>query len=453
VSSISFKLVVWYAASVALTAAVFMFGGQAVLERRLIEGIDELNELEFEEIRPQVEGAMAKGGESAIIHAIRDEIEMDAPLFFFQIRNDRDETFYASANLTGRMLPDLPAGQSSATKRLPGLGALRMSEFAVGEYDLFIASSLQGLEILRDKWRRTSAGLLAALFAVSLAVGYLLSRLAMRPIARIERTASRISARKLDERIEVSNANDEITRLARLLNRMFDRLQVSFDQMRHFAADASHELKTPLALARLRLEDLQRSEPGLSQAGREALVAQIDEVTRLGSLIDDLLDLAKSEAGSLPLDLARRPAAPFLLEFKEDAEALCEDRGLRFRFDGRFLGEARFDPTWLRRVLFNLLANAMKFAPASSTVRLASRLRQGRWELVFDDEGPGVDADKRERIFDRFYSEGQKDGAEKGAGLGLALVRSIVLLHGGDVEARERPGGPGLRVVVRLPVD
>jgi two-component system heavy metal sensor histidine kinase CusS len=239
--------------------------------------------------------------------------------------------------------------------------------------------------------------------------------------------------------------------LALLLNAMFDRLEASFRHVQRFAADASHELKTPLSLIRLHAEKLLAS-GSLRGEGEEEILTVLEEVTRLNSTIDELLFLSRAEGRSITLDLAPHDAAALLANFSIDAQVLAEARGLHFSYDHEGSGNAVCEPRWLRRVLLNLLSNAVNASPPGGRIRMRSSITDSLWRVSLEDEGPGVPAADRKRIFDRFVRL-QSDNAagHQGSGLGLAICRGIIELHHGQLYAEAGSEERGLRVVFELP--
>lgn len=448
--SISFRLTLWYAVAATFTAAVFLFVGRFALENSYVAGIDDLNSKEFEEIEPRIR-EVAPGDIDGVVAAVLEHTEIDASLFFFQIGRDDTSIFFTSSNMAGHRLPAEVHGLAAATVRDKELGVLRVSEFKVNGYDLHIGSSLQGWETLNSRLLRITGLILGFVFLASLAIGYFLSRMALNPIAAIERTANRIGVGNLSERIEIPNTGDELARLTVFLNELFDRLEGAVLQAQRFAADASHEMKTPLSLLRLRTEAMLSSEGVLTEKGRGDLIEQLDDIERLGKVVDELLLLAKSEAGVLKQNIVEHSTSGFLNDFAEDARALCEDSGIVFELVDGGNGIVSFDEIWIRHTLFNLLSNALRFSKSGKTISLLSQVEDEHWFLCFEDEGPGVDESKLAKIFDRFYSDSMGE-MDTGSGLGLALCRSIVIQHRGTIRASNRKDRSGLRIEIRIPL-
>lgn len=449
--SLSFRLTFWYAVATTFTAALFMWVGRFALEDSYVAGIDDLNDKEWEEIEPRMRG-LGPGHSSEIADAVVEHAEIDASLFLFQISRPDGSILYRSSNMGTYTMPVEVHGQRRTTVSAHELGRLRVGEYRVDGYDVHIATSLQGWQTLHGGFLRFAGVMLVLVFGTSLGLGYGLSRVALNPVSQIRKTATRIGAENLKERIEDPGTQDEIAELSLLLNEMFDRIESAVLQAQRFAADASHELKTPLSLARLRVEELLKKEEGMSESSRSEMEGLLSDISQLGKVIDDMLLVSKAEAGVLKMDLQERSVQPLVEDFVEDATVLCEDEGLTFQLKTGSYPKVRYDPVWLRHVLFNLLSNALKFCRRDGTIGLWVKEEAGDWVLRLYDEGPGVADSKLEKIFDRFYSEDRQGANQRGSGLGLALCKSIVDLHGGRIAARNRSEGTGLEVEIRIPV-
>jgi two-component system heavy metal sensor histidine kinase CusS len=272
----------------------------------------------------------------------------------------------------------------------------------------------------------------------------------LRPLQFIRATAQRISSDNLSERIPLPAHEDELTDLARLLNQMFERLEASFAQIKRFAAEASHELKTPLSLIRLHAEKM-LEDPTLPPQGFEAVLVQLEQVARLNQIIEEMLFLSRAEAGALRLSLLCASPDDMLRRFEQDAQALAEHNERTFRLQVIAAPQVLFEERWLRHVWLNLLSNALAATPQGGLITMTSALRDGQWQVVMEDEGAGLTGDELARMFERFVQFGPAEQRAAGSGLGLAISRSIVLLHGGSITAENRPDRSGLRITVSLP--
>jgi two-component system heavy metal sensor histidine kinase CusS len=446
--SISTRLAAWYALAATVTLACLFIIGYQLLESYLIHGLDLLNKAEFEQISARLGPNYQALTPEAINQRIRQTTQYASVLFYIDVHN-RQRTVFYSANLRGQPIPDVPH-QHLYDGSIPGIGALRIAEFIMPPFDVTIATSSAQVRKVMDGYVEVCTGLLCAMLAVSSIIGIALSRLALRPVRLIRETASRIGSDNLSERIPVSGVRDEISELARLLNQMFDRLESSFKQVRRFAAEASHELKTPLSLIRLQGERLLVT-GNLAPAEEEAVQMQLEELARLNRIIEEMLFLSRAEARAITLQLEPQDPARFLLAFAQDARVLAEHHGHSFVLIAEGKGLVAFEVQRIRQVLLNLLANALSASPRGGVITLRSTFGDNLWRVSLEDQGHGVPANERERIFERFVRLGTVPSDERGSGLGLAICRSIIELHHGRIRADAAAGGPGLQVLFEIP--
>jgi signal transduction histidine kinase len=266
---------------------------------------------------------------------------------------------------------------------------------------------------------------------------------ALAPVEAVRREVDEISAAELHRRVPEPAQADEIARLAATMNRMLDRLEQAQEQQRRFVSDASHELRSPIAVIR------QPAELALAHPDRIALselaTTVRTESLRLQLLVDDLLLLARSDEGMLGLE--RRPLDLDDIVFDE-AKRLRSSTDLHVDTVGVSGGRIDADPAAIRRVLRNIIDNAARHARSTVTLRLAQS--NGQVVLDVDDDGPGIAIADRARVLDRFVrldDARTRDGG--GAGLGLAIAAELVTAHGGDIAVDSSPTG-GTRVRLRF---
>jgi heavy metal sensor kinase len=288
------------------------------------------------------------------------------------------------------------------------------------------------------------AGPLALLLAA--VAGYGLAAAALRPVEAMRGRAEEISASTPGARLPVPEARDEISRLAETLNEMLARLEAAFAHERRFVADASHELRTPLALLKTELEVAlrrRRSREELEQALRSAS----EETDRLTRLAEDLLLIARSDAGGLPTRREQVPAAEVLDTVAERFSGAAREHGRTVEVvppNGLLL---HADPVRLEQALGNLVDNAL--AHGAGRVVLSVREGEDRVELHVEDEGPGFPPEFISSAFDRF-TRSPEARMGRGSGLGLSIVELIARAHGGEVGARNRAaGGADVWIAVR----
>ncbi len=237
----------------------------------------------------------------------------------------------------------------------------------------------------------------------------------------------------------------EVAELASSFNEMGANLGRLFDTRRELVAWASHDLRTPLANMQAMLEAL---EDGLGDPGEYVPVLR-EQVRLLSLLVDDLFELARIDAGALTLELHHLPVAPVISSSMRSVEAEARSRHVTLAADVEDDVTARFAPEKVERVLMNLLTNALRHTPTDGAVAVRVEPRAGEVEVAVEDTGKGLDAEARDRMFERFW-RGDQSRSSRGAGLGLAIARGLVEAQGGRIWAEDREGG-GARVCFTLP--
>jgi heavy metal sensor kinase len=279
----------------------------------------------------------------------------------------------------------------------------------------------------------------AALAATALG-GWWLARKALRPVERMTSQAGEIGIDRLDERIALPRTEDEIGRLAITLNAMLDRLEQGVEEKHRLIADASHELRTPLAAMRSEIDVSLRADD-LSSPARDVLESAREEVDRMSRTVDNLLTLARVDEGRL--ELLTRPVnlGEVIQAAADPLRPLAEAKGLRIEVDGE-PHETQADPQRLHQALTNFIENAIKFSQPGGEVHVSAWGNSDEVGVTVTDTGPGIPADAREHIFDRFYRADPARGRDGGggSGLGLAICKEIATAHGGRVWVESEEG-------------
>ncbi|MFF4430732.1 sensor histidine kinase [Streptomyces sp. NPDC001513] len=293
-----------------------------------------------------------------------------------------------------------------------------------------------------DATRAVRIGLLAGappLIGFAAALAWWVTGHALRPVSAIRTELAAVTASELDRRVPDPGGADEIARLARTVNDTLDRLERSDARQRQFTADASHELRNPLAAVRSRLEVAL----AMDRPDRESVAAALADTERLQRIAADLLLLARLDGGPAP-----RPEPVDLALLAAEDVARRGGARVAVRLDARAPVPASGDPARLERALANLVDNALRYARAEVVVRAAA---QDGWAVLeVTDDGPGIPRADRDRVFERFVRLAADRGrASGGTGLGLAIAREIARAHGGDVRALPAPAG-GARLVLRI---
>ena len=353
------------------------------------------------------------------------------------------DVLVSSRDLDGTL--PLDTGRSPTTVRLPASGT--DARLAVADADgtrVLVAGSL---EDVRESTTALAGSLLLAVplsTAVLAGVVWWAVGRALRPVEAIRSRVEQITGAASDQRVPEPEAPDELARLARTMNAMLGRLQRSAERQRRFVADASHELRSPLARMRAELE-VDRAHPGSADpaATRASL---LEETATLQRLVDDLLLLARGDAGALDV----RAGPVDLDDVVARLVAERRERGTRIDTRGVRPVQVRGDATQLGRAMANLLDNAVRHARSAVTVALAES--DGSAVLTVADDGPGIPAQERDRVFERFTRLDDARTAAGGAGLGLAIARDIAERHGGTL-VLVTAAPDGARFVFTLPGD
>lgn len=282
--------------------------------------------------------------------------------------------------------------------------------------------------------------------------GWVLARRALKPVDEMTQAAHRISGESLAGRLQETGTGDELDRLAKTLNDMLGRLDNSFRQTRQFSADAAHELQTPLTILKGEIEVALRS-PRSPEEYRGVLQSNLEEIDRISSLVAGLLLLARADRGVLRLDLQPVKLEELLEEVGEQIRRLAENQAVSLHYGLMEPASIQGDREHFKRLLVNLIDNAIQYTPAGGKVTLSLSC-DGKWARVgISDTGIGLSADEQAQIFNRFYraaeARSQRGG---GAGLGLSIAQSIAVAHGGRIEVESTPG-QGSTFTVSLPAD
>ena len=278
--------------------------------------------------------------------------------------------------------------------------------------------------------------------------GWMVAGGALRPVERIRKEAAAVSVSEPGRRLPVPSTGDELERLGSTLNSMLDRLQQAFDRERRFVDDASHELRTPLGILKMEL-DLALARSRTREELEAALRDASEETDRIIRLSEDLLVLARTEGGRLPMNRAEVDLGTLLREAVAPYRERARTAGgsVRLEVSG---GTASVDPARLRQAVQNLLENALRYSPPGGEVTVRATHVDSTVRIEVDDEGPGFPRGFESRAFEPFArAEGEADRNGAGSGLGLTIVRAVAEAHDGAIEAANLPAG-GARLTLTL---
>jgi len=280
--------------------------------------------------------------------------------------------------------------------------------------------------------------------------GFFLANRALKPVDEITRTAARISTNDLAIRLHVLR-NDEIGRLATTFNSMLDRLQAAFQRQKQFTADASHELRTPLATL-IATADIALESPRSVQGYKQVISSMRNDAQRMSALVNDLLTLARVDAGQEQLTLEKLDFSLLVQDTADSLRSLAVQKGIALLCDITPSLFISGDQLYLTRLVINIIDNAIKYTPPGGTVRVTVATIAKRLCLTVSDSGPGIAPEHLPHLFDRFYcADTARARAQGGAGLGLAICKWIVEAHHGDIAVSSQPGH-GTTFTIRLPL-
>jgi heavy metal sensor kinase len=448
IRSFRFRLTAWYLGFFALLFALFSIFLYGVLGRSLQARLDETllaetNTLEalFRDEVEEVHGDVPKAA-SEVVGDMR-------------VRNTIG-IFSESAMLASNgEIGDIPGLRDAAegARIVPpahARAAVRPTTIRGARFYIVAIESLDGIGANLEAVRRILLFGLPLVLAMAGIGGYLLASRSLRPLEWMAEQAHRISGNNLHLRLEVGNAVEELEVLTSSFNELLARLDQSFEAMRRFVADASHELRTPLAVIRGEA-DVALSHERNSAEYRESLAVILDESRRLSRLVDDLLNLARADGGRVKLQIREFYFNDLLAECCRSVQALATARSIVV--ECRTGGDIPFsgDEELLRRLVINLLDNAIRYTPAGGRVTATLDAEERGVRLRISDTGIGIPPEAVPHVFERFFrADKARSRADGGFGLGLSIVKWIAESHNGAVELDSRPA-EGSTFTVTLP--
>lgn len=448
--SVRTQLTLWFAGCLVAAVVAFGAGVYALFGSYMLGEVDRAIEEEILEVSEAVRTAPAK----ELQRRLDDEFGAH-PFYRIEVTGPDGETVFRTPPGPPLALSGLPPkGYLRKTVPIPGSQPHRLIAERVerpeGPFTVVVADSL-------TSYRQTLGRLIVALAvlgpaaaALALLGGYWLSRRALSPVDRLTQAALSITGTGLDRRVPEDGIDDEVGRLAAAFNVMIGRLEAAFDEVRRFAADAAHELRTPLAVLRTGAEVALRS-GGTAADYRRALSDQLGEIERLSRLADQLLFLCREDARHHADDAEEVRLDLLLEELCETLQHSAAARQLTLACDAAASCIVWAEPDRLRRLTLNLLDNALRYTPPGGRIDARLSLEAGQGCLTIENDGPGIDPKHLPHLFERFYrGDASRNRATGGSGLGLAICKSIVDSLGGQITLANRPQG-GTMTTIRLP--
>lgn len=344
---------------------------------------------------------------------------------YIELRGPNDEVIYVSPNLSRPLLADHI--DDFHTRKIDNR-TVRIGTFREGDLTLRVGADIEVNQIGRDIILGMFGAIPTVLVVVAIG-GSWVARQALGPVEAIRQAASQISVQRLDQRLPVPPAKDEIAGLVTVLNNTFDRLQRSFEQATRFSADASHHLKTPLAVLRAGIEEV-LVDPNASPQQQKRANALLDQVRLLTSVSENLLLLARADAGRLELSQEEFNLREVLDGAADDARALGEPRGIKVSTQIPPKIDIVADRIAISLIVQNLIDNAIKYNRDGGEIEMRANANNGMVDITVANTGESIPRERADHIFERFY-RARHDQRISGQGLGLSIARELASAHGG----------------------
>lgn len=444
--TVRWRLTVWNSAVLTLLFCLFSIAMLFAVHQHLIYQADQVMQEELHELIEDFHRNADDSGAMSEQLQRRYSVHSD---FHFQVLNADQQPIFRSRYLTNLELPlpkalDQLRGPIYDDIDLPE-GKFRLLSLAIRDSHSrpLLMQVVTPRSALRQEFSWYWGTLLTALpiaILVSVGAGHLLARQALRPLDRMAGTANRISAENLSERLVLENPRDELGRLTVTLNEMFDRLQTSVAQMKQFTSDAAHELRSPIAALKTRVEVTLRSDRSSSEY-RDVIQEVLQETNHMGELVDQLLVLSRHDSGQQTISFDEVRADVLLLDVLERFRTQADSRGQKLAVSELPPWVTPGDDIWLSLVFWNLLENASKYTDSGGEIFVEAEIREDRWMCSIRDTGRGIAEQHLPRIFDRFYRvDFSRTRSAGGTGLGLAICKSIVEAHHGTITVTSQVG-------------
>jgi heavy metal sensor kinase len=458
IHSIKFRFTLWYLLVLAVLLTALSAGVYFYFSRSLYQNLDDSLELRSTQLRSY--SAMMESikqgefqeklGEIVMLYFYTGDQLMEVSPPGINITLSNEFIYQAIAGMISFTTIETAEGEGLRLLAVPINLSMPGLPLSTQPGTLIIARSTKQIDQALHGLVRTFIIAVPLALALAAGGGIFLARRALKPVDKIAQTAQKIGEADLSQRINV-NTKDELGRLAATLNEMIGRLEKAFQRQKQFTSDASHELRTPLAVIEAESTlALQKERPPSDY--RQSLEIVSRETRQMSSLIDQLLTLARADAGKEQWNFAEVDLGKLITNLSIDAEVLCQEKGLSFQLGQTQDLVVKGDEARLRELFMNLLDNAIRYTSAPGTVSLSLR-REGQMAVVaITDTGIGIPPEDIPLIFERFYRvDKSRSRAEGGIGLGLAICQHIAEAHGGKIEV-ESQMGTGSTFSVWLPL-
>jgi heavy metal sensor kinase len=453
---IRLRLTAWYFAILAVVLSAFGISAYFAMRHSIRQTVDEELQIRSEGVHQLIERDIQRGHKDDLPEGLREHTELRAGGALLQVSDEQGNWLYRSPVMSDYGVPRPTTVPRRATEFMGKDVPLRIwtQKVSVGGQSYLIQSAFEMDDFYEalDDFALLLFISIPLLLLCATAGGYWISTRALAPVDQITRTARTISAQNLSSRLVVPNTGDELQRLSETLNGMLERLEAAFKKITQFTADASHELRTPVAVMRTRAE-LSLRKARSADEYRDVIAEVLAELEKTSGLIEQLMFLARADSGAETLHFAATNVAEVLREACHQGSALAEAKQIGFQ--EHISGDSMWiqgDAGSLRRLFLILIDNAVKYTPANGQVEVSLQRNDGYAVAQVRDTGIGIAEADLPSVFERFYRADKARTRESGGvGLGLSIGRWITEVHAGTIEVHSSPGR-GSSFQIRLPI-
>src|SRR3984957_20374260 len=453
---IRLRLTAWYFAVLAVVLSAFGVSAYVAMRHSIRKTVDEELQIRAEGVHQLIERTIQRGHPEDLPEGLREHTELRAGGALLQVSDEQGNWLYRSTVMSDYGVPRPATVPRRAPEFLGKDVPLRIwtKKVDVGGRSYLIQSAFEMDDFYEalDHFALLLYISIPTLLLLAAAAGYWISTRALAPVDQITQTARTISAQNLSSRLVVPQTGDELQRLSETVNGMLGRLESAFKKITQFTADASHELRTPVAVMRTRAE-LSLRKARSADEYRDVIAEVLTELEKTSALIEQLMFLARADSGAETLHFTATNVSEVLHEACHQGSALAEAKQIAFQ--EKISGDSMWiqgDASSLRRLFLILIDNAVKYTPASGQIEVSLQRNDGYLVAEVRDSGIGIAAADLPNVFERFYRADKARTRETGGvGLGLSIGRWIAEVHAGTIEVHSSPGH-GSRFQIRLPI-
>lgn len=451
----SLRLTIWYTA-VSIIAYMLLF---AVAYYSLFASLKKEDQRIVLSKYKEYAGEYLRDGVSGIETSISAERDAEKPMpFFIRIAGEDNDTLFLSlpdqwAGIDLAQIKDIPVHEKGHRIKISVKGYNSVFEIATfplqdGNF-LQIGKEINHREEILERFGKVFTGVMILAILISLTGGYIIIFRSLQPIRNLTKTVqSIIDTGKMEDRVPAGKTDDELTELVRLFNLMLERIENLIRVMKESLDNVAHELKTPMTRLRGVAEDALQEE-GNPDVCREALSDCLEESERIIKMLNTIMDISEARAGTLNLKIEKVDVPTLVEEVVELYRYIADEKNIVISTNCKENIHIMADPDRLRQILGNLLDNAVKYTPEGGRIHVETSQKDGQVIITIKDTGIGIREEDLKKIWNRLYrtDEGR---TQRGLGLGLSIVKSLVELHGGHVDVASEPGS-GTTFTLYLP--